>query len=138
MTADVLVLIVAADLTPDYLCQCHVCIITNRHVMQGSIQATLAAAPLELAYVYKSDAHHYTAWAEAITVVGVYSILIGATIAWLSAAFLGPVLLTKVCVLSRSVCRSCHVLACTCMTSTKIAVENATTVSHCICWKSSS
>ncbi|KAL0039470.1 hypothetical protein WJX79_009541 [Trebouxia sp. C0005] len=64
-------------------------------VSGGSIQATLAAAPLELAYVYKSDAHHYTAWAEAITVVGVYSILIGATIAWLSAAFLGPVLLTK-------------------------------------------
>ncbi len=99
LTANVLVLFVAADLRPHHLCQCHVSIITNRHVLQGSIQATLAAAPLELAYVYKSGAHHYTAWAEAITVVGVFSILIGATIAWLSAAFLGPALLTKVCVI---------------------------------------
>ncbi|DBA85759.1 TPA: hypothetical protein ACH3X1_005319 [Trebouxia sp. C0004] len=64
-------------------------------VSGGSIQATLAAAPLELAYVYKSGAHMYTAWAEAITVIGVFSILIGATIAWLSAAFVGPALLTK-------------------------------------------
>lgn len=69
---------------------------SNRRVLQGSIQATLAAAPLELAHVYKQHAHHYTAWAEAITVVGVFSILIGATITWLAAAFLGPALLTKV------------------------------------------
>jgi len=104
----VFVLLVAADSRSDYLCQCHVSIITNRHVLQGSIQATLAAGPLELAYVYKSGAHHYTAWAEAITVVGVFSILIGATIAWLSAAFLGPALLTKVCVIGGL--SSCHVL----------------------------
>lgn len=80
--------------------------------MQGSIQATLAAAPLELAHVYKSGAHHYTAWAEAINVVGVYNILIGATIAWLSAAFLGPALLTKVCVVAGTVLA---VLLCACM-----------------------
>ena len=125
LTANMLVfvLLVAADLRSDYLCQCHVSIITHRHVLQGSIQATLAAAPLELAYVYKSGAHHYTAWAEAITVVGVFSILIGATIAWLSAAFLGPALLTKVCVVLRQRCGFCHVLACNCMASTKIAVR---------------
>ena len=66
------------------------------HGLQGSIQASLAAAPLELAYIYKSGAHHYRTWAQAITVVGVFSILLGATIAWLAAAFLGPALLTKV------------------------------------------
>jgi len=119
----VFVLLVAADSRSDYLCQCHVSIITNRHVLQGSIQATLAAGPLELAYVYKSGAHHYTAWAEAITVVGVFSILIGATIAWLSAAFLGPALLTKVCVVSRSVLWVLSCAACNCMASTKIAVR---------------
>jgi len=87
-------------------------IITTLRVLQGSIQATLAAAPLELAHVYKSGAHHYTAWAEAITVVGIYNILLGATMAWLSAAFLGPALLTKVCVVSRSVLA---VLSCACI-----------------------
>jgi len=87
-------------------------IITTLRVLQGSIQATLAAAPLELAHVYKGGAHHYTAWAEAITVVGVYNILLGATMAWLSAAFLGPALLTKVCVVSRSVLA---VLSCACI-----------------------
>ena len=126
LTADMLVfvLLVAADLRFDYLCQCHVSITTNGHVLQGSIQATLAAAPLELAHVYKGGAHHYTAWAEAITVVGVFSILIGATLAWLSAAFLGPALLIKVCVVPGQRCSSCHVLACSCMTSTKVAVRS--------------
>ena len=71
----------------------------NMPVLQGSIQATLAAAPLELAHIYKQHVHQYTTWAEAITVVGVFSILIGATITWLAAAFLGPALLTKVSML---------------------------------------
>lgn len=65
--------------------------------MQGSIQATLVAAPLELAYLYKQSAQHYIAHAETITLVGVFSILMGATICWLSGALLGPVLLSKVC-----------------------------------------
>lgn len=64
--------------------------------MQGSIQATLAAAPLELVYSYKQTSQHYTAQAEVIALVGVFSILIGASISWLSGAILGPVLLTKV------------------------------------------
>lgn len=64
--------------------------------MQGSIQATLAAAPLELVYTYMQTSQHYIAQAEVIALVGVFSILIGATISWLSGAILGPVLLTKV------------------------------------------
>ena len=68
-------------------------------VLQGSIQASLAAAPLELAYLYKTSAPQYTAWAEAIALVGVYSILIGATIAWLAAGLLGPLCLPKVMLL---------------------------------------
>ena len=72
-------------------------------IMQGSIQATLAAAPLELAYTYKQSAQHYIAQAEVITLVGVFSILIGATICWLSGALLGPVLLSKVWPLSYGV-----------------------------------
>lgn len=65
--------------------------------MQGSIQATLVAAPLELAYLYKQSAQHYIAQAEVITLVGVFSILIGASICWLSGAILGPAVLSKVC-----------------------------------------
>ena len=66
-------------------------------LLQGSIQATLAAAPLELAYLYKQTTQHYKAQAEVIALVGVFSILIGATISWLSGAVLGPALLSKVC-----------------------------------------
>ena len=36
------------------------------------------------------------AWAEVIALVGVFSILIGASISWLAAALLGPALLSKV------------------------------------------
>ena len=37
--------------------------------------------------------------AEVIALVGVFSILIGAIICWLSGAILGPALLIKVCAL---------------------------------------
>ena len=70
-------------------------------VLQGSIQATLAAAPLELSYLYKSTDPQYLAWAETIASVGVYSILIGATIAWLAAGLLGPLCLAKVMLFSQ-------------------------------------
>ena len=64
--------------------------------MQGSIQATLAAAPLEMVQLYKQTSQHYTGQAEVIALVGVFSILIGATVSWLSGAILGPALLSKV------------------------------------------
>ena len=65
-------------------------------MMQGSIQATLAAVPLELVHLYQPTSQHYIIQAEVIALVGVFSILIGATISWLSGAILGPALLSKV------------------------------------------
>ena len=68
--------------------------------MQGSIQATLAAAPLDLAFEYKQSMPlprpHIAAWAEVIALIGVFSILIGSSMSWLAAALLGPILLNKV------------------------------------------
>lgn len=64
---------------------------------QGSIQATLAAAPLELTYLFKQADQRYAASAEVIALVGVFGILIGATVSWLSTALLGPAVLSKVC-----------------------------------------
>ena len=67
--------------------------------MQGSIQATLAAVPLELVHLYQQTSQHSILQAEVIALVGVFSILIGATISWLSGAMLGSALLSKVCAL---------------------------------------
>lgn len=60
------------------------------------MQATLAAAPLQLVQVYHSNSPRHIAAAETVAVTGVLYILLGSTFAWLSAAFLGPALLTKV------------------------------------------
>lgn len=69
-------------------------------VVQGTVQATLAAAPLQLVQIYHADSSKYVAAAETIAVTGVMYILLGSTLAWLSAAFLAPAVLTKVSICS--------------------------------------
>lgn len=64
-------------------------------ILQGAVQATLAAAPLQLVQLYHADSSHYIAAAETIAVTGVMYILLGSTVSWLAAALLAPAVLTK-------------------------------------------
>ena len=56
----------------------------------------MAAAPLELVGIYHSNSDSFLLGAETLTVIGVLYIMLGAIVAWLAAAFLGPAILTKV------------------------------------------
>lgn len=68
---------------------------TSAATPQGAVQATLAAAPLQLVQLYHTESNKYNAAAETIAVTGVMYILLGSTISWLAAALLAPAVLAK-------------------------------------------